>query len=104
MAAMIGDIRAIQMFINLIMKYEQLDIVNIPTKTGQGTALHIAVLCGDVELLRALVKCKADVSITDRNLNTPLHLASEHGSGDMTKYLMIGLNAKRCIDSKNKSE
>ncbi|XP_044756435.1 nuclear factor NF-kappa-B p110 subunit-like [Coccinella septempunctata] len=104
LAAMIGDVRTIELFIKLIVQYKLFEIVNIPTKTGQGTALHIAVVCGDVELARSLItNCQADISVVDNNLNTPLHLASEDASGNMTECLMRSVSGRSHIDLKNKS-
>ncbi|XP_050510448.1 nuclear factor NF-kappa-B p110 subunit isoform X2 [Diabrotica virgifera virgifera] len=39
------------------------------------TALHIAVMCHNKDLTKALVLCNSKLSVTDSNLNTVLHIA-----------------------------
>merc|ERR1711869_40986 len=52
------------------------------------TALHVACLTWDSELVEALLQANADLRYTDAQLNTPLHLATMHGNVQAAKVCL----------------
>ncbi|GLH05789.1 Ankyrin repeat and KH domain-containing protein mask, partial [Gryllus bimaculatus] len=51
------------------------NIADVSYKTIDGeTVLHVAALCGNVEIIRALLKAGADVNCRENKGKTPLHL------------------------------
>ncbi|XP_043924134.1 protein phosphatase 1 regulatory subunit 27 [Protopterus annectens] len=56
-------------------------------------ALHEAVLSGNLECVKLLVKYGADIHQKDENGWTPLHMACSDGHADIAKYL-LSLGAK----------
>ncbi|XP_045468079.1 nuclear factor NF-kappa-B p110 subunit isoform X2 [Harmonia axyridis] len=104
LAVLIGNLKMIEFFMKIIIQYRLFDIINIHTKNGLGTILHMAVRNGDNDLVQGLVtKCRADISAVDKDMNTPLHLASEDSTGNMTKCLMSAPKLKSYIDLENKN-
>ncbi|KAJ1499394.1 hypothetical protein HMI54_011810 [Coelomomyces lativittatus] len=52
------------------------------------TALHKAVLAGNLECVKLLVKNKADVNIRNKHGETCLHFAARNGSLEISKLLL----------------
>lgn len=69
------------------------DVANQQNNLKQ-TALHLAVVCKDHEIIRDLINRQADVGIQDANGCTPVHLACKYGDLDTIK-LLIQLLASR---------
>lgn len=63
--------RAINALVSLAHDSSYLDIKNF---SGQ-TALHLAVLLGQVETVKKLINAGADINVRDNRCNTALHLA-----------------------------
>ncbi|XP_005989097.1 protein phosphatase 1 regulatory subunit 27b [Latimeria chalumnae] len=61
-------------------------------------ALHEAVLSGNLDCVKLLVKYGADIHQRDENGWSPLHMACSDGYADIAKYLM-SLGAR--VDIKN---
>lgn len=51
-------------------------MVNAQTKAGQATPLHRAASKGCIEIVKLLIKNKADTCMQDADGKTPLHKAS----------------------------
>jgi ankyrin repeat protein len=51
------------------------------------TPLHVAALCGQVDVARLLLENCADPSIRDREGRTPLDLARENDHEDVAKVI-----------------
>lgn len=64
-------------------------LVNAQTVRG-ATALHLAVLGGDVALVRALLSQGADPGIADSTGETPLQLAERKGRAEVSSLLVRG--------------
>nr|XP_019953959.1 PREDICTED: KN motif and ankyrin repeat domain-containing protein 3 [Paralichthys olivaceus]XP_019953960.1 PREDICTED: KN motif and ankyrin repeat domain-containing protein 3 [Paralichthys olivaceus]XP_019953961.1 PREDICTED: KN motif and ankyrin repeat domain-containing protein 3 [Paralichthys olivaceus]XP_019953962.1 PREDICTED: KN motif and ankyrin repeat domain-containing protein 3 [Paralichthys olivaceus] len=63
---------------------------NVNAKASQAgqTALMLAVSHGRQEMVRALLKCGADVNVQDDEGSTALMCASEHGRAEIVKLLL----------------
>jgi ankyrin repeat protein len=79
-------------------KTDQLEIVNVlvslpnvdlNTMNLQGfSALHMACINRNAELVRVLLAAGANVNISDESNNTPLHTASDYGNIDVVNALI----------------
>nr|WMZ41593.1 relish-2 protein [Altica viridicyanea] len=69
------DIDATLLLLKIIVYYRQFDLLEKYNNDKQ-TALHLAVLCHNEQMVNSLLLCKAKISALDANLNTPLHLAA----------------------------
>ncbi|XP_018563285.1 uncharacterized protein LOC108905016 [Anoplophora glabripennis] len=61
--------------------------VNIKNNSGQ-TALHLAALRGNLDIVKFLVTHGGDLSIRDKSGSTALHLAASKGHLSITKFLV----------------
>lgn len=57
------------------------------TKKGN-TALHIASLAGQEEVVRLLVNHSASVNVQSQNGFTPLYMAAQENHDNVVKYLL----------------
>ena len=73
-------------------------VVEVPENLQEkSTLLHIASLCGQVEVVRLLLDRRADINIRNANKDTALHFAAHLESVDIIKLLLdkeISVNAK----------
>ena len=58
------------------------------TSTILRTPLHLAIIRGNLPIVRALIKAGANKNAKDFDENTPLHLASEFGHFECIIYLV----------------
>ena len=61
--------------------------VNKMSKAGMG-ALHLAVLCGEEEIIETLIAKGADVNLKGTENKTPLHIAAKHGLYNICDILL----------------
>jgi len=61
--------------------------LNAKDESGQ-TALHVAVLAGDVGTVRVLLKHGANIEARDSNGHTPLHYAASRGNEEIARVLL----------------
>jgi ankyrin repeat protein len=64
-------------------------IINDHEKGILDTALIWAIDNGDIELVKELIHCKADVNYTAKNGRTPLMFAAKIGDADIVKLLLV---------------
>ncbi|GAB6032265.1 hypothetical protein CHUAL_010907 [Chamberlinius hualienensis] len=77
------------------------ELVNMRSKSFYNrTPLHIAVKCGHFEIVKLLVKNKADVLAVDDDGGSPLHEAASNGHLDVLKVLLDGSNIDK-VDVKD---
>lgn len=62
-------------------------IVDAATKKGN-TALHIASLAGQEEVVKLLVQHGASVNVQSQNGFTPLYMAAQENHDNVVKYLL----------------
>ncbi|MDX1916483.1 MAG: ankyrin repeat domain-containing protein, partial [Rickettsiaceae bacterium] len=55
---------------------------------GKTTLLQVVSGCGDLELVKSLIKHGAEIEESDDGGITPLHAASQGGHIDVVKYLV----------------
>ena len=74
-----GDIESC---LSYIAKTEQVCLTGVLDIQNnlQQTALHLAVIVGEVQIVRRLIAAGASVSLQDTQGRTPLHIACEHGA------------------------
>ncbi|XP_035424571.1 protein phosphatase 1 regulatory subunit 27 [Cygnus atratus] len=66
-------------------------------------ALHEAVLTGNLDCVKLLVKYGADIHQKDENGWTPLHMACSDGYADIARYLMsLGASPEATTDAGEK--
>ncbi|KAI6075819.1 Protein phosphatase 1 regulatory subunit 27 [Aix galericulata] len=66
-------------------------------------ALHEAVLTGNLDCVKLLVKYGADIHQRDENGWTPLHMACSDGYADIARYLMaLGASPEATTDAGEK--
>ncbi|NXH56697.1 PPR27 phosphatase, partial [Rhabdornis inornatus] len=66
-------------------------------------ALHEAVLTGNLECVKLLVKYGADIHQRDENGWTPLHMACSDGYADIARYLLsLGASLEATTDDGEK--
>jgi ankyrin repeat protein len=58
-----------------LLQEAALDVDWVIEESNRHTALHIATLKGYTDLMEVLLRRHADLTLTDVNANTPLHLA-----------------------------
>jgi len=62
---------------------------NLAKRDNQGrTYLHYAAFSGDLKKAQQLCSLGFSADVTDMNLNTPLHVASEYGHNSLISYLV----------------
>ncbi|KAF5841098.1 hypothetical protein DUNSADRAFT_14497 [Dunaliella salina] len=66
------------------------------------TALHVAALKGNPEIVRELLRARAPHDALDGQGNTPMHLAAESGSVEVVAELLSGLGRRTVLRMKNK--
>lgn len=119
-AAAHGDLEAVQAFISQGAPLEEYDIFhgqtplmwaakqghppvceallsagvnpNKTTKVTKQVALHFAAYNNQVEVIKVLLKWKADPNAKDWDDNTPLHDAAENGSAEVVTVLLSAPN------------
>jgi uncharacterized protein len=64
--------------------------VDVNARRGSVTALHDAIRVNDVGAVKALVKAKANLTLADKEGNTPLHRAAVRGNPELLKVLLAG--------------
>ena len=69
--------------------------VNAATKKGN-TALHIASLAGQYEVVELLVRHQANVDCRSQNGFTPLYMAAQENHVEIVKYLLVN-NANQSL-------
>jgi len=69
------------------IKYGSKDYLSLTNK-NKHSLLHLATLCGYVDLVKILVQLECDVNQVDRNGFTALHFASWTGKVDIVKILI----------------
>ncbi|XP_055034514.2 nuclear factor NF-kappa-B p105 subunit [Misgurnus anguillicaudatus] len=70
------------------------DVLNMRNDLYQ-TPLHLAVVTQQKEVVEALLEADVDVTLTDRNGNTALHLAAQHKEGNVLRLLLKHNSAAR---------
>lgn len=85
--------------LTIIQLVEDIDYLNIRNNFLQ-TPLHLAVLTGQSDIARALVKKGADVTMADRRGDTALHIACR--KGDQVVVSLLVLSFKNDIFSRVK--
>ncbi|NXS23816.1 PPR27 phosphatase, partial [Mystacornis crossleyi] len=66
-------------------------------------ALHEAVLTGNLDCVKLLVKYGADIHQRDENGWTPLHMACSDGYADIARYLLsLGASLEATTDDGEK--
>lgn len=73
--------------------------VDATDSNGQ-TALHRAVIVGDISIVQSLIVFDADPNLKDNKLCTPRHICctnmSDSTNSDLILYILHVVNAKRC--------
>lgn len=64
------------------------------------TPLHIAIIRGNIAIVRALIESGANKDARDFDENTPLHLASEFGHFECIIYLIKECGADPTLKNK----
>ncbi len=54
----------------------------------QNTALHFAIIKKNVEIIRQLLRCNANVNLQNSSGDTPLHLAARQNNSDLVRQLL----------------
>ncbi|KAJ5520198.1 hypothetical protein N7463_000651 [Penicillium fimorum] len=62
--------------------------INQPDPVTGSTPLFAAAQLGKTEIVRCLLKSKADVNLCNKNGETPLHVAAYHGHLEVTELLL----------------
>ena len=70
------------------LKTTRVDLNVQSTELSKQTALHIAVLRGDVKVAGALLKAGASPDLLNEMLETPLHIAAKLGMDDVVALLL----------------
>lgn len=104
MAVLINETAIINFFLNLVFNLDCVELVNIKSFRF-GTLLHLSVLTNKLLLITHLIgRFNADITITNRDLNTPIHLATElDKSGSFLKVLLQSKFKDEAIDMENSS-
>ncbi|KAG2466527.1 NFKB1 factor, partial [Polypterus senegalus] len=76
------------------------DVINMRNDLYQ-TPLHLAVITEQLTVVESLLKAKADVSLTDRNGNTALHLAAKEGQAAILGHLLQYKEVKLLLNQPN---
>uniref|UniRef100_G3U808 KN motif and ankyrin repeat domain-containing protein 2 n=1 Tax=Loxodonta africana TaxID=9785 RepID=G3U808_LOXAF len=74
--------------IETVLQLFRLGDVNAKASQAGQTALMLAVSHGRVDVVKALLACKADVNVQDDDGSTALMCACEHGHKEITKLLL----------------
>ncbi len=56
------------------------------------TILHMACGCGHIEIVKFLLQNSADVTATNRYINTPIHVAVKNNQYNIVKYFIEEIN------------
>ena len=65
---------------------------------GDDTPLHNAAQCGQLSVIRSLVKNKAQVNAQNEHGNSPLHYACFNNHAEVSQYLgKFALNTIQCL-------
>eukprot|EP01029_Cantina_marsupialis_P011917 TRINITY_DN26421_c0_g1_i1.p1 TRINITY_DN26421_c0_g1~~TRINITY_DN26421_c0_g1_i1.p1 ORF type:complete len:215 (+),score=55.79 TRINITY_DN26421_c0_g1_i1:130-774(+) len=75
--------------------------LDVQDHSAEETALHRAASRGDIEVVRLLIKSGADLNISDRKKQTPLHLAYAAKHDDIAAIL-IEAGASKTKDAKGR--
>eukprot|EP00210_Caulerpa_lentillifera_P009126 g8700.t1 len=64
-------------------------LIDVDMKNSQGTtALHVAAMKGNIEIMQILINYGADISATTKEGDNVLHLALIEGKGEVVKFLL----------------
>lgn len=76
-------------------------VVDAATKKGN-TALHIASLAGQEEVVKLLVQYGASVNVQSQNGFTPLYMAAQENHDNVVRYLLAnGANQSLATEVRN---
>lgn len=67
---------------------ERRDCINIRPEARRYAAIHQVAFDGDVEIMRQLVRRKADIHLMTRDRQTALQIARNHSCNDIVDYLL----------------
>ncbi len=72
-------------------------------RTDKKTALHIAALIGNIDVVRFLIDQGADVSAITSDQSTPAHLAAAHGNTSVLEVLLDAEGSSNAKDIKGRT-
>uniref|UniRef100_A0A3P8VXJ6 Nuclear factor kappa B subunit 1 n=1 Tax=Cynoglossus semilaevis TaxID=244447 RepID=A0A3P8VXJ6_CYNSE len=91
---------ALQSLTQVVLALPGEEVLNMRNHLYQ-TPLHLAVITQQKEAVEALLMAGADPTLTDRNGNTVLHLASQQEAGGMVMFLLQHQDVRRVMEQNN---
>ncbi|CAH1173836.1 unnamed protein product [Phaedon cochleariae] len=89
------DTDAAMFLLKIIAYYKQFHLIGNKNSDGL-TPLHLGVLCHNEYLVKVCLLCRAKISATDGELNTPLHLAvTKDSSKEMFEMLLCNRDCEK---------